>query len=84
MEFILFQTFIHIPEYALKKKVRWVMNSQQGKRYIKHRIGDELKHKILETQRDKDSPTTTGSLENLWPLWLCEQVREQILREGRL
>jgi hypothetical protein len=24
------------------------MNSQQGKRYIKHRIGDELKHKILE------------------------------------
>ena len=48
MEFILFQTFSHLPEYALKKKVRWVMNSQQGKRYIKHRIGDELKHKILE------------------------------------
>jgi hypothetical protein len=24
------------------------MNSQQGKRYIKHRMGDELKNKILE------------------------------------
>src|SRR5262249_7774270 len=38
----------HLPEYALKKKVRWVMNSQQGKRYIKPRMGDELKQKILE------------------------------------
>jgi hypothetical protein len=38
----------HLPDYALKKKVRWVMNSQQGKRYIKPRMGDELKNKILE------------------------------------
>lgn len=38
----------HLPEYALKKKVRWVMNSQQGNRYIKNRMGDELKNKILE------------------------------------
>ena len=38
----------HLPDYALKKKVRWVMNSQQGKRYIKPRMGDDLKNKILE------------------------------------
>ena len=38
----------HLPEYALKKKVRWVMNSQQANRYIKPRMGDELKQKILE------------------------------------
>ncbi|MGB6589985.1 MAG: hypothetical protein WBE68_00575 [Candidatus Nitrosopolaris sp.] len=25
----------YLPEYALKKKVRWSMNSKQGSRYIK-------------------------------------------------
>lgn len=29
----------HLPEYAVKKKARWSMNSQQGKRYIKHSMG---------------------------------------------
>jgi hypothetical protein len=38
----------YLPEYALKKKVRWSMNSKQGSRYIKRRMGNELKHKILE------------------------------------
>lgn len=38
----------HLPEYALKKKVRWSMNSKQGSRYIKRRMGNELKTKILE------------------------------------
>ncbi len=38
----------YLPEYALKKKVRWSMNSKQGSRYIKRRMGDELKNKILE------------------------------------
>ena len=37
-----------LPEYALKKKVRWSMNSRQGSRYIKNRMGNELKNKILE------------------------------------
>jgi hypothetical protein len=36
-----------LPEYALKKKVRWSMNSKQGARYIKTRMGDDLKQKIL-------------------------------------
>jgi integrase/recombinase XerD len=36
-----------LPEYALKKKVRWSMNSKQGIRYIKRRIGDDLKQEIL-------------------------------------
>ncbi len=38
----------YLPEYALKKKVRWSMNSKQGTRYIKRRMGNELKSKILE------------------------------------
>lgn len=37
-----------LPEYALKKKVRWSMNSRQGTRYIKTRLSTELKNKILE------------------------------------
>lgn len=36
-----------LPEYALKKKVRWSMNSKQGSRYIKGRMGDDLKNQIL-------------------------------------
>ena len=36
-----------LPEYALKKKVRWSMNSRQGARYIKTRMGNDLKQKIL-------------------------------------
>jgi integrase/recombinase XerD len=38
----------HLPEYAVKKKARWTMNSNQGRRYIKQRMGNELKQKILE------------------------------------
>jgi len=37
----------YLPEFALKKKVRWSMNSKQGTRYIKNRMGNELKNKIL-------------------------------------
>jgi integrase/recombinase XerD len=37
----------YLPDYALKKKVRWSMNSKQGARYIKRRMGDDLKQKIL-------------------------------------
>jgi integrase/recombinase XerD len=37
----------YLPEYALKKKVRWSMNSKQGSRYIKRRMGDSLKRQIL-------------------------------------
>lgn len=37
----------YLPEYALKKKVRWSMNSKQGSRYIKRRMGNDLKRKIL-------------------------------------
>ena len=38
----------YLHEYALKKKVRWSMNSRQGSRYIKRRMGDELKEQILK------------------------------------
>src|SRR5215469_9435815 len=38
----------HLPEFALTKKVRWVIGSRQPARYIKNRMGDELKSKILE------------------------------------
>jgi integrase/recombinase XerD len=37
----------YLPEYALKKKVRWCMNSKQPSRYIKTRMGNDLKQKIL-------------------------------------
>jgi hypothetical protein len=37
----------YLPDYALKKKVRWSMNSRQNSRYIKRRMGNELKEKIL-------------------------------------
>jgi hypothetical protein len=37
----------YLPEYALKKKVRWSMNSKQGSRYMKTRMGNDLKQKIL-------------------------------------
>ncbi|MGI0019771.1 MAG: hypothetical protein ACREAY_04820 [Nitrososphaera sp.] len=36
-----------LPEYALKKKVHWSMNSKQGSRYIKRRMGTQLKREIL-------------------------------------
>ncbi len=36
-----------LPDYALKKKVRWSMNSKQGSRYIKTRMGNDLKRQIL-------------------------------------
>jgi len=36
-----------LPEYALKKKVRCSMNSKQGSRYIKGRMGNDLKNQIL-------------------------------------
>jgi hypothetical protein len=37
----------YFPEYALKKMVKCSMNSKQGTRYTKKRMGDEL-NKILE------------------------------------
>lgn len=37
----------YLPDFALKKKVRWSMNSRQGMRYIKSRMGNDLKEKIL-------------------------------------
>lgn len=37
----------YLPEYALKKKCRWTMNSKQGARYIKNRMGADLKQRIL-------------------------------------
>lgn len=37
----------YLPDYALKKKVRWSMNSRQANRYIKRRMGNDLKQKIL-------------------------------------
>jgi integrase/recombinase XerD len=37
----------YLPEYALKTKGRWSMNSKQGARYIKSRMGNDLKQKIL-------------------------------------
>jgi len=37
----------YLPEFAVKKKARWSMNSRQGSRYIKTRMGADLKRTIL-------------------------------------
>jgi integrase/recombinase XerD len=37
----------YLPEYAVKKKARWSMNSRQGARYIKSRMGGDLTRTIL-------------------------------------
>jgi hypothetical protein len=52
----------YLPEYALKKKVRWSMNSKQGSRYIKKRMGDELKNKILEHNGIIDADPTNKKM----------------------
>jgi integrase/recombinase XerD len=39
-----------LPEFALKKKVRWSMNSKQPSRYIKRRMGNNLKMQILQRE----------------------------------
>lgn len=36
-----------LPEFALRKKVRWSMNSRQPARYMKKRMGNNLKGQIL-------------------------------------
>jgi hypothetical protein len=36
-----------ISEFALRKKVRWSMNSHQPARYIKNKMGDNLKRQLL-------------------------------------
>lgn len=37
----------YLPGYAVNKKVRWTMNSRQPARYIKKRMGPDLKRTIL-------------------------------------
>lgn len=54
----------YLPEFALRKKARWVMNSKQPSRYIKTRMGNDLKQKILVqngiiTEVDTTKPTPT-------------------------
>jgi integrase/recombinase XerD len=37
----------YLSDFVLKKKVRWSMNSKQASKYIKNRMGNELKRQIL-------------------------------------
>jgi hypothetical protein len=36
----------YLPEYAVKKKARWSMNSRQGTRYVKSRMGQILEERF--------------------------------------
>ncbi|MFY9868917.1 MAG: hypothetical protein WAK17_04295 [Candidatus Nitrosopolaris sp.] len=54
----------YLPEHALKKKVRWSMNSKQATRYVKRRMNDELTFKILEHDGIK-LREETGSTSNI-------------------
>ncbi|MGA9154518.1 MAG: hypothetical protein WBZ36_28365 [Candidatus Nitrosopolaris sp.] len=38
----------HYPEYVVRKKARWTMDSKQANRYIKQTMGDDVKNKMLE------------------------------------
>ena len=63
----------YLPEYALKKKVRWSMNSRQGSRYIKRRMGNELKEKIL-THNGIDNETDTKNQKTVIDCPRCQLV----------
>ena len=70
----------YLPEYALKKKVRWSMNSRQGIRYIKRRMGNDLKEKILEQNGIILDTTKIKSFCNrLSTLRINQSIRKQIL-----
>jgi integrase/recombinase XerD len=71
----------YLPDFTLKKKVRWSMNSKQGSRYIKSRMGNDLKKKILAyngiISADEAKPTPTVAakiiIESLRARCFCEQ-----------
>jgi integrase/recombinase XerD len=63
----------YLPEYALKKKVRWSMNSKQGSRYIKRRMGDELKKQILQ-RNGIIQETETKAMSSILNCSRCELV----------
>lgn len=64
----------YLPDYALKKKVRWSMNSKQPSRYIKARMGNNLKEKILlengiiSKAEVKNGPSVMDGYPQLQPL----------------
>jgi hypothetical protein len=82
----------HLTEYALKKKVRWSMNSKQGARYIKRRMGNELKNRLLEyngiiseeTQKKKPSVLNCPrcSLVNAFENLYCSTCSYPLKPEG--
>jgi integrase/recombinase XerD len=60
----------YLSEYALKKKVWWCMNSRQEARYIKRRMGNDLKKQILVhngvlTEEEIQKKTVRGVLSTL-------------------
>jgi integrase/recombinase XerD len=63
----------YLPEFALKKKVRWSMNSKQGARYIKRRMGNDLKEKILLYNGIK-LPNETQKIQSALSCPRCELV----------
>ena len=67
----------YLPEYALKKKVRWSMNSRQGSRYIKNRMGNDLKEKILEQNGIILDTSKILRSENKFPI--CSKITRKYL-----
>ena len=67
----------YLPEYALKKKVRWSMNSRQGSRYIKNRMGNDLKEKILEQNGIILDTSKILQSENKFPI--CSKITRKYL-----
>ncbi|MGH9980970.1 MAG: hypothetical protein ACRD6U_05385 [Nitrososphaeraceae archaeon] len=59
----------YLPEYALQKKVRWSMNSIQSSRYIKRRMGEQLKKEILV----RNGILSTGELKEEPVVVICHR-----------
>ena len=57
----------YLPDFALKKKVRWSMNSKQASRYIKTRMGDDLKRQILA----HNGAISEGDFHKQPPIFAC-------------
>jgi hypothetical protein len=70
----------YLPEYALKKKVRWSMNSKQGSRYIKRRMGNvETKDTYLQWYYFAARTRKEAINIELSTMWSSECNRKQIL-----
>jgi integrase/recombinase XerD len=69
----------YLPEFALKKMVRWSMNSKQPSRYIKKKMGQDLKNRILA----QNGIVPDLDLKKKPPVISCPRCNESNPRENK-